>query len=127
MARVRVGDGLFDDDERLRINAAIRSAELASRIEFSVFVGRSDGADTRSFATQLHNSLVAPSRTIVIMVDPHKRAVEIVTGGWVRERVSDADVQAVADEMAERFRAGDLTGGITHGIARLAEKARTRA
>lgn len=126
MAHVRIGDAHFDNAQRLAISKAIRTAEVASRIEFSVFVGESHG-DPHAFATQLHNSLVAPTRTIVIMVDPDERALEIVTGGWVRERISNEDAQAVADEMVALIAGGDLAGGILHGIEELAEKARTHA
>lgn len=126
MAQVRVGDAHFDNAQRLAISSAIRTAEVASRIEFSVFVGASQGGP-RSFATQLHNSLVAPTRTIVIMVDPFVRALEIVAGGWVRERVSDADMEAVAEEMTARFTEGDLAGGVIRGIEELAAKAQAHA
>ena len=126
MEQVRVGDAHFDNPQRLAISNTIRTAELASRIEFSVFVGTSHG-HPRAYATQLHNSLVAPARTIVIMVDPDARALEIVAGGWVRDRVSDADAQAVADEMAGIIAGGDLAGGIIHGIEELAQKARAHA
>jgi uncharacterized membrane protein YgcG len=126
VAQVRVGDAHFDNPERLAITSAIRKAEVASRIEFSVFVGNSEG-EPHAFATQLHNSLVAPSRTIVIMVDPERRALEIVTGGWVRERIGDAEVQAVAEEMAARFAEAGLAVGIVRGIELLAQKAQAHA
>ena len=70
MEQVAVGE--FNSAERFQIDEAIRGAEQTSRFEFSVFVGRS-GADSRAFATQLHNSLVAPSRSILIMLDPASR------------------------------------------------------
>lgn len=126
MAPVRAGDGHFDNPQRLAISSAIRAAEVSSRIEFSVFVGASEG-DPRAFATQLHNSLVAPSRTIVIMVDPERRALEIVTGGWVRERIADTEVQAVAEEMTARFAEGNLAAGVIRGIELLGQRAQTRA
>lgn len=126
MAQVRVGDAHFDNPQRQAISDAIRKAEVASRIEFSVFVGSAEG-EPRAFATQLHNSLVAPTRTIVIMVDPDARALEIVTGGWVRERVSDAEAQVVADEMRGLIADGDLCGGIVHGIKELAQRAQAHA
>jgi len=62
----QVAVGEFNSAERFQIDEAIRGAEQTSRFEFSVFVGRS-GADPRAFATQLHNSLVAPSRSILVM------------------------------------------------------------
>lgn len=121
MAQVAAGD--FSSAERFALDDAIRKAEQLSRVEFSVFVGTSEGG-TRAFATQLHNSLVAPSRSIMIMVDPTARALEIVTGGYVRRTLSDKEVELVALDMQSYFAAGDLVGGLKHGIAMLAEHAR---
>lgn len=118
------GGSGFSSQERLAISNAIHKAELSSRVEFSVYVGASEGDDPRAFATQLHNSLVAPARTIVIMVDPVARALEIVTGEWVRSKVTDQEVQLAALEMKTAFANGDLVDGITRGIHMLAEHAR---
>lgn len=118
------GGDFFTNQQRLTISTAIRKAEVLSRMEISVFVGSSEGDDPRAFATRLHNSLTAPARTVVIMVDPEKRALEIVTGGWVRSRISDDEVQLAALEMQSAFAEGDLVGGLTRGINMLAEHAR---
>ncbi|MGZ4457279.1 MAG: DUF5130 family protein [Nocardioides sp.] len=115
--------GEFTSAERFTLDEAIRKAELLSRVEFSVFVGTSEG-DTRAFATQLHNTLVAPSRSILVMVDPTARALEIVTGGYVRRTLSDAEVELAATQMRSLFAEGDPVGGLTRGIAMLAEHAK---
>ncbi len=120
MAQVGVGE--FNAAERFQIDEAIRAAEQVSRFEFSVFVGRS-GADPRAFATQLHNSLVAPSRSVVIMLDPAARALEIVTGGTVRRSLTDQEVELATLQMQSSFAAGDLVGGLRRGIQMLAEHA----
>ncbi|MBC9734718.1 DUF5130 family protein [Nocardioides sp. zg-578] len=109
--------------ERARLDEAIRAAERLSRVEFSVFIGTAEG-DPRSFATQLHNSLVAPSRSILVMVDPVARALEIVTGGWVRRTLTDRQVELAALQMRSAFAADDLVGGLVRGIHMLAEHAR---
>ncbi|NYD42586.1 DUF5130 family protein [Nocardioides panaciterrulae] len=121
MAQVAAGD--FSDAERYVIDEAIRRAETLCRFEFSVFVGSAAG-DPRAFATQLHNSLVAPSRSILIMVDPSAHALEVVTGGLVRRNVTDSEVELVILEMGTRFAEGDLVGGLKRGIEMLAEHAK---
>ena len=121
MAQVAAGE--FSSSERYVIDEAIRRAETLCRFEFSVFVGNAEG-DTRAFATRLHNSLVAPSRSILIMVDPAARALEVVTGGTVRRNVTDTEVDLVALEMGSRFAEGDLVGGLKRGIEMLAEHAK---
>lgn len=122
MAQVPAGDP-FSNAERFTLDEAIRKAEQLSRVEFSLFVGNAEG-DPRAFATQLHNSLVAPSRSILVMVDPAARALEIVTGGYVRRTLSDTEVELAALQMQSAFAEGDLVGGLKRGITMLAEHAR---
>lgn len=118
-----MGVGEFNSAERFQIEEAIRRAEQISRFEFSVFVGRS-GTDSRAFATQLHNSLVAPERSILIMLDPAARILEIVTGGVVRRTLTDHEVELASLHMQSAFAVGDLVGGLRRGIQMLADHAR---
>lgn len=117
-----MGVGEFNSNERYQVDEAIRRAELVSRFEFSVFVGRADG-EPRAFATRLHNSLVAPARSILILLDPAARVLEIVTGGEVRRTLSDREVELVTLQMQTLFASGDLVGGLRRGIQMLAEHA----
>ncbi len=114
----------FTNAERFALDEAIRKAEQLSRAEFSVFVGHAED-DPRAFATRLHNSLVAPARSILIMVDPDQRALEIVTGGYVRRTLTDSEVELAALAMQSDFAAGDLVGGLKRGIQMLADHARS--
>lgn len=109
--------------ERIALEETIRRAEQDSRVEFSVFVGAGDG-DPHSFATQLHNSLVAPARSILIMVDPERHVVEVVTGGWVRRTLRDQQSELAVAAMQSAFASGDLAGGLRRGITMLAAHAR---
>lgn len=122
MALVPAGDR-FTDAERRDIDATIRTAEELSRCEFSVFVGSAEG-DPHAFATSLHNTLAAPARTVLIMVDPDARVVEIVTGREVRRHLSDAETELAAMEMTSDFAQDDLVGGLRRGIQMLAAHAR---
>jgi uncharacterized membrane protein YgcG len=113
----------FSAAQRHEIDRAIRDAETTSRIEFSVFVGRSEG-ESRPFAEQLHDGLVAPSRSVLVMVDPAAKLLEIVTGTEARRLLDDSEVRLAALTMQTAFAAGDLVGGITRGVQQLAEHAR---
>ena len=115
--------GEFNAAERYQVEDAIRLAEQVSRFEFSVFVGRVDG-EPRALATQLHNSLVAPSRSLLVLVDPAARVLEIVTGAVVRRNLTDREVELATYQMQSMFAAGDLVGGLRRGIQMLAEHAR---
>lgn len=108
--------------EQARLDATIRAAEQACRAEISVYLGAADG-DIRDFATSLHNTLVLPARSILILVDPERRAVEVVTGGQVRRTLTDEKAAAVVAEMIEAFAAGDLVGGLTVGVERFGREA----
>jgi uncharacterized membrane protein YgcG len=123
VAQVAAGDP-FSAAERAALDAAIRKAEQLSRAEFSVFVGKAEG-EPRAFATRLHNSLVAPARSILIMVDPSARVIEVVTGAYVRRNLSDSEVELAVIAMQTAFAEGDLVGGLRRGIALLADHART--
>lgn len=109
--------------DRAALDVTIRKAEQLCRAEFSVFVGQSQGS-SREFAHGLHRSLVAPGRSILVMVDPTARAVEVVTGVDVRRHLDDTSVELAAASMVALFRDGDLVGGLKRGIQQLAEHAR---
>jgi hypothetical protein len=119
------GDG-FSADQRYEIDRAIRAAETVCRYEFSVYVGAAEG-EAGPFAQRLHASLVAPARSILIMVDPAARLLEIVTGSVVRRDLTDDAVRLAAVAMESAFVEGDLVGGIKRGLAQLAAAARQPA
>ena len=123
MAPVAAGEPLSDAD-RLALDHTIRKAEQACRFEFSIYVGPVDGEDTRAFATRLHNRLVAPARSVLILVDPRRRVTEVVTGGDVRRHLSDAEVELAVLDMQDCFAQGELATGLARGVAMLAEHAR---
>lgn len=118
-----MGAGEFNSGERHEIDRAIRAAEQASRYEFSVYVGQAEG-DPKDFAKRLHASLVAPSRSILILVDPVARAIEVVTGVDVRRNLTDREVELAVLEMQSEFAADDVVGGLKRGISMLADHAR---
>ncbi|TIC87434.1 DUF5130 family protein [Nocardioides sp. GY 10113] len=108
--------------EQARLDAAIRAAEQACRAEISVYLGTVEG-DQRDFATSLHNTMVLPSRSILIMVDPSRRIVEIVTGGHVRRTLTDEEAADAVAQMGAAFAEGDLAGGLVRGVQLLGEHA----
>ena len=118
-----VAAGEFSGAQRHEIDRAIRGAEQSSRYEFSVFVGHADG-DPRRFAERLHTSSIVPDRSVLLMVDPGARALEVVTGAEVRRTLSDSAVKLAVLQMQSAFAAGDLVGGLRRGIAMLAEHSR---
>ena len=120
MAQVATGE--LSARQRADIDRAIRSAEQVCRFEFSVFRGIAQG-DPARYAQALHAALVAPSRSVLILVDPTVRALEVVTGSEVRRHLPDRQVELAVMTMQTLFAEGDEVGGLTRGIAMLAEHA----
>ncbi len=116
------GEG-FSSSQQAEIDRAIRAAETSCRFEFSVYVGAVDGP-AHPFARRLHATLSSPDRSVLILVDPAARAIEVVTGSVVRRSLSDDAVRLAVAGMQSAFSGGDLVGGIKHGVCQLAESAR---
>ena len=116
------GDG-FTPAQRQQIDKAIRDAEMVCRFEFSVYVGPADG-EPRPFAERLHSALVAPARSVLVMIDPAARVLEVVTGAEARRELEDHEVRLAIIEMQSQLALGDLVGGIIRGINMLAAYAR---
>jgi len=119
---VAAGDR-FTASERVALDETIRKAERLSRVEISVFVGHAED-EPRAFALSLHAALAAPARSILVMVDPDVRALEVVTGSEVRRTLRDQQVELAVAAMQSLFAAGDLVGGLRRGVQMLAEHAR---
>ncbi|MEO5664052.1 MAG: DUF5130 family protein [Nocardioides sp.] len=115
--------GDLSSRDRAELDKAIRAAEQSCRFEFSVFIGATEG-DARAYARRLHASLVAPTHSVLVMVDPAARLIDIVTGTAVRRHLTDREVELSILAMQTDFVAGDFVGGLKRGISMLAEHAR---
>ncbi len=116
-------DARLSASDRVALDETIRRAEQLSRAEFSVFVGHADG-DPRDYAATLHASLVAPSHSVLVLVDPDARVLEVVTGSHVRRTLRDQQVELAVAQMQSLFAQGELVAGLRRGIQMLAEHAR---
>jgi uncharacterized membrane protein YgcG len=118
------GGDAFTSAQRHEIDKAIRAAETLCRLEFSIYVGRSEG-ESRPFAQRLHAALVAPDRSVLVLVDPGAKLLEIVAGADAHRALDDTALHLAALTMRSAFAAGDLVGGLTAGVQQLAEHARS--
>ena len=114
----------FSAAQRRNIEKALTRAESTCGFPFSVYVGASSDRP-RAFAEARHAELADPTRTVLVLVDPAGRALEIVTGAHVRHSLSDQSVALAALSMQTAFAAGDLANGIVQGVNQLAQHART--
>jgi uncharacterized membrane protein YgcG len=113
----------IDDAGRQHIKRAIHDAETVSEFKFSVFVGLSDG-DPRQFANRLHSALVDPENSVLIMVDPSARLVQVVTGQAARRALTDNEAGLAVLAMTSDFEVVGLTSAIVRGLYQLADQAR---
>ncbi|QOC90728.1 DUF5130 family protein [Micromonospora craniellae] len=115
-------DGPFSTRQLLRIDEALRLADQATGLTFSVFVGGLD-EPVREHAERLHRQLADPDRSVLIALSPNQRQLEIITGRHARKRVPDTYAKIAALSMVASFGGGDLAGGIIQGLDQLSRYA----
>lgn len=114
----------FSARQREEIIRAIQLGRSRSGVNFSVYVGPSEGPP-RPYARRRHRELgpEAPD-SVLVFVDPAGRHLEIVTGSRARRWLDDRACTLAAMTMTSAFSAGNLAGGIAQGVGVLAEHAR---
>ncbi|SEQ04815.1 protein of unknown function [Microlunatus flavus] len=116
------GDDLTPADAK-RLRRAVEIAEEASGLRFALYLGGAED-DARADALRLHGSLEDAASTVLVLCDPDLRVLEIVTGTTARRALSDRDCALAAASMRSSFVAGDIVGGLSHGITQMGEAAR---
>ncbi len=114
--------GPFTTPQLLRLDEALRAADQASGLTFSVYVGDLD-QPVRGHAEKLLSQLADPDYSVLIAVSPNQRVLEIVTGQEARRRMPDRSSKLAALSMSAAFGGGDLAGGLVSGLAQLAGQA----
>lgn len=122
VGRPEVLDGPFSTRQLLRIDEALRIADQATGLVFSVYVGGLEDP-VREHAQKLHAQLADPVRSVLIAICPNQRALEVVTGSQARKRIPDRSAKLAALSMVAAFGGGDLAGGIVAGLDQLASYA----
>jgi Domain of unknown function (DUF5130) len=113
----------FTIDQRRSIDRAIDYAQEASGHPFSVYVGACHDR-ARAHAEHLHGALANPEASVLVLVDPATREVEVVVGARARSRIDETSAGLAVLSMQSAFGAGDLAGGIVAGVQLLGDHAR---
>jgi uncharacterized membrane protein YgcG len=122
VAQVPSGED-FTTDQITEMERVVETARTETGLTFWVYVGGADG-DIRDAAETLHAGLGASAdHTVLVMVSPGDKLLEIVTGAAVAKRLSDRSCALAALSMTTSFAGGDLVGGIVTGVRMLAEAA----
>lgn len=112
----------FSSGQEQDIAKAIATAEKQTGLRFSVYVGSVEG-DLFAQAVRLHRQLDEADRAVLVVVDPRRNQLQIVTGVEAKRRVDDRAAGLAAAAMASTFAVGDLAGGIVNGLGSLMEHA----
>jgi uncharacterized membrane protein len=108
-----------------RVVAAIRDAEGKTSGEIRVVVARHKAkdpvADAKAYFTKFGMAKARDRNGILLFVAPRSRNFAVIGDKGIHEKCGDAAWAGIASAMAERFRAGDFTDGIVHGIGRAGE------
>jgi uncharacterized membrane protein YgcG len=118
---VPAGDA-FSARQEQDIAKAIATAEQHSGLKFSVYVGSVEG-DLHAQAVRLHRQLDEADRAVLIVVDPRRNQLQIVTGVDAKRRVDNRAAGLAAAAMASTFALGDLASGLVNGLGSLMEHA----
>jgi uncharacterized membrane protein len=108
-----------------QVVAALQAAEAMTSGEIRVLMARHKAADPVVAAQTYFNALgmaESPHRNgILIFVAPRSRNFAVIGDQAVHEQCGDAFWAEVAEAMGSRFRSGDFTDGVVHGITRAGE------
>lgn len=114
---------VFSPRQQDEINRAIELAQRQTDLTFMAYVGPATD-DSSAFARKTLAALPDPEPSVVVVVDPAQRLLEIVAGAVASRVVDERACALAAAAMTSAFAAGDLAGGIANGILSLAEHAR---
>ena len=111
--------------QRRRVERAVDAAEDLTGLQICVFLGSVEGDENpRDAAERLFVENGMHSRpAVLLLVAPPQRKVEVVTAPAVLDRIPDTAANQAVDAMVNRFKHGDLAGGLVAGVEQLAAAA----
>jgi uncharacterized membrane protein len=108
-----------------RVLAAIRAAEVKTSGEIRVLVARHKANDPVAAAQAYFHQLgmaKSPHRNgVLIFLAPRSRRFAVIGDKGVHEKCGDAFWSDLAAAMGDRFKKGEFTDGLVHGIERAGE------
>ena len=111
---------------RGEVERALQYAGEASGLKYAVVVREVEGGVTggvRGYAEGVHAAMADPPRSVLVVVDPQARVVEIVTGTRSARRIPDDACARVADSIGRTAAHGDLVRALVGGLQQLGQVA----
>ena len=110
--------GLIDAEA---VKAAIQEAERATTGEIRVSVSTFFWGGVRRAAERAFERMgmirTSHRNGVLIFVVPSRKKFVVLGDSGIHEKVGQEFWEGVAAAMSERFRKGDFTGGLVHGVA----------
>jgi uncharacterized membrane protein YgcG len=105
------------------VDQAVRGAEKRTGLQFCVYLGPSED-DPRTHAENLFVQAGLHERpSVLLLVAPDRRRVEVVTAPAIRDRLSDEACARAIEQMTPLFAGGKFVDGLVTGLRRLADEA----
>lgn len=128
VVRVPAGDGSapragrdgFSARGRGEVERALQYAGEASGLKFAVVV-REVGGPLRPYAEAVHAGMDDPPRSVLVVLDPAARGLQIVTGQRARRRIPDEACAAVGVAISRAIGEGGLVRGLVIGLQQLGQ------
>jgi uncharacterized membrane protein len=112
--------------DKAAIEKAIEAAEMRSSGQIRVSLAPHFWGDVRRTAERAFERMgmtATPHRNAVLFfVVPGRREFVVLGDAGIHEKVGQEFWENVTAAVSERFRAGDLTGGLVHGIHKVGEQ-----
>jgi len=119
---------LLQSIDAARVKSAIQMAEQGSSGHVRVSVAAPFWGDTQEAAWRAFDRLEmhrTPHRNaVLLLVVPYRRRLVILGDAAIHDKVGHAFWQQVSHSICERFRAGDSTGGLEHGLQAIGDELR---
>ncbi|MGH3623707.1 MAG: DUF5130 family protein [Sciscionella sp.] len=117
----------FTSVQLSRLDEALTLSSRSTGLDFSVYLGwlePDENGDIRPAAERLHASTGEKASTsVLLVVSPGQRQLEIVTGEEAHRRIADRSCKLAAMSMVASFKEGDLVGGLLSGLRMLTDQA----
>lgn len=119
-------DEIFNAAAKAKIKKAIQEAERNTSGEIRVHVERKLKEDLMDHAAfifeklEMHRTAQRNGVLFYLAFDDHKFA--ILGDAGINSKVHSGFWDRTRDEMAKRFKSGDLPGGLAHGVLRAGEE-----
>jgi hypothetical protein len=108
--------------QRAEVQRLLEHAERQSGLTFSAYIGAWQG--DRAGAEARLDQLADPDHSVLVLLDPAGRQLEIVTGRLARVALDDRACGLAALSMTSSLTTEDIMGALRDGLAVLGEQAR---